>query len=276
MGPLGQQWHATAETVLTGMEEWRTQHPRATFAEIEAALDERLAGLRARRREDLAAASRARTVAGAAGDERVACPRCGGRLVRQGTHTRTRTTHRDTPVRLARDYAQCSACGAGLSPLDEDLGLLPGALSPTLHADLVRLGTWLPFGRAVQEVSHVTQVVVSETTAARLTEAAGAAYVAVQAAEVARVEQAPEAGPGGPAGQQTAIQTALGYLGTRLPPMRYAAFQAQGYPIGSGAGPRPPRPPGRYRPGASGAADAAGPGPWPRFAAAKRTHPLAA
>ena len=37
-----------SEEVITGMAEWRGQHPRATLSEIEAALDERLARVRAR------------------------------------------------------------------------------------------------------------------------------------------------------------------------------------------------------------------------------------
>ncbi len=40
------RWHQVAEDVMTGMKEWRIQHPKATFREVEAALDERLARLR--------------------------------------------------------------------------------------------------------------------------------------------------------------------------------------------------------------------------------------
>ena len=52
-----QQWRTLNEEVITGMKEWRLQHPRATLTEIEAALDERLARLRARMLEDAALAS---------------------------------------------------------------------------------------------------------------------------------------------------------------------------------------------------------------------------
>ena len=45
---LDARWQAVSEEVLTGMKDWRVQHPKATFREIEAALDERLARLRAR------------------------------------------------------------------------------------------------------------------------------------------------------------------------------------------------------------------------------------
>jgi len=34
------QWRTLSEEVLSGMKEWRLQHPRATLSEMEAALDE--------------------------------------------------------------------------------------------------------------------------------------------------------------------------------------------------------------------------------------------
>jgi len=43
-------WQELALDVLTGMREWRQQHPKATFREIEAALDERMSRLRAQMR----------------------------------------------------------------------------------------------------------------------------------------------------------------------------------------------------------------------------------
>lgn len=94
-------------------------------------------------------------------------------------------------------------------PLDEELALLPGTLTPNLHEDLVRLGAWLPFGRAAQELQHFRGVTVSQSTAARLTEAAGAAYVAFQTAEVARIEQALPVPPAGPAQQFMSVDGAM-------------------------------------------------------------------
>jgi hypothetical protein len=83
-------------------------------------------------------------------------------------------------------------------PLDEELALLPGTLTPSLQEDLVRLGAWMPFGRAGQELAHFRQVDVSRSTVARLTEAAGAAYVAFQTAEVARIARQLPVPPPGP------------------------------------------------------------------------------
>jgi hypothetical protein len=46
--PQEHHWEALSHEILTGMREWRLQHPKTTLPEIEAALDERLARLRAR------------------------------------------------------------------------------------------------------------------------------------------------------------------------------------------------------------------------------------
>jgi len=84
-------------------------------------------------------------------------------------------------------------------PLDDELALLPGTLTPSLQEDLVRLGTWMPFERAAQELQHFRLVDVSRPTVERITEAAGAAYVAFQTAEVERIERelpVPAPGPG--------------------------------------------------------------------------------
>jgi len=82
-------------------------------------------------------------------------------------------------------------------PLDEELHLLPGRLSPRLHEDLVHLSTWMPFERAAKELAHFTRVEVSDTSVRHHTEVAGAAYVAVQVAELVRLERERPAGPSG-------------------------------------------------------------------------------
>ena len=75
------------------------------------------------------------------------------------------------------------------SPLDEELALLPGQLTPLLQDHLAHLGTWMPFAHAAQLLSRFFQVSVSESSAQRLTEAIGIAYEAVQVAEVERIER---------------------------------------------------------------------------------------
>ena len=91
--------------------------------------------------------------------------------------------------------------GWAFSPLDEELALLPGALTPNLLEELVRLGLWMPFERAVQQLARFRGTEVSRATAERVTEAAGAAYVVWQEAEVARIEHELPPAPAGAAKQ---------------------------------------------------------------------------
>ena len=73
--------------------------------------------------------------------------------------------------------------------LDDSLGLLPGTLTPSLQESIVRLGTWMPFGKAAVELKYFTRTDVSRPTVERVTEAAGAAYVSLQTEEVERIEE---------------------------------------------------------------------------------------
>ena len=105
---LEQRWQQEGAAILSGFREWWVQHPRATLSEIEAALDERLAQLRVRLLEDAA----------------------------RGT----------PPLTLRRHYAGCPAPATRrCSPLDEELVLLPGPLTPRLQESAVRLGAGVPF-----------------------------------------------------------------------------------------------------------------------------------
>ena len=106
------RWSAEAGAVLSGFKEWRLQHPRATLSEIEAALDARLAVMRARLLEDAALASEAADLRQGA----VRCPQCGARMAVRGPETRHLTTTYEQPLALRRHYAVCAACGEALSP----------------------------------------------------------------------------------------------------------------------------------------------------------------
>ena len=48
--------------------------------------------------------------------------------------------------------------GSVFFPLDEELELLPGELTPSLVESLVRLGTWLPFRPAARMLAYFTCV----------------------------------------------------------------------------------------------------------------------
>jgi hypothetical protein len=89
------------------------------------------------------------------------------------------------------------------------LELLPGCLTPSLQEDVVRLGTWMPFERAAQELQHFRRTDVSRPTVQRVTEAAGAAYVMQQTAEVERIEREQPAAVAGPRQQFLSVDGAM-------------------------------------------------------------------
>lgn len=109
-------WHDETEAVLSGMKEWRLAHPKATLAEIEAAVDERLAPMRARMVERMTLASQAADIAGRPVGERARCPRCGAELRPRGKKTRRVVTQGGQELRLERDYGECPVCTAGFFP----------------------------------------------------------------------------------------------------------------------------------------------------------------
>jgi NMD protein affecting ribosome stability and mRNA decay len=111
-----QRWAGEAESVWTGMADWRVAHPKATFSEIEAALDERLNQVRARVLADLALASAAAELQEASAEERPRRERCGTVLQARGASDRTLLTQGGASVRLERTYATCPTCGDGTFP----------------------------------------------------------------------------------------------------------------------------------------------------------------
>jgi hypothetical protein len=101
--------------ILTGMREWRLQHPDATLTEIEHALDERWYRLRARMLEELALEREAATWHLNAA-ERPTCPDCGRTLIRRGRQPRHLKTHGNQHLTLTRSYGNCPSCKKGHFP----------------------------------------------------------------------------------------------------------------------------------------------------------------
>lgn len=110
------KWDELAEEVMSGMKEWRLQHPKATLRQIEQALDERLAKMRARMLQDAALASAAADIKEAQEAERPVCPTCGAQLEGRGRETRQLTTQHNQTLDLTRSYGVCPHCGAGFFP----------------------------------------------------------------------------------------------------------------------------------------------------------------
>ena len=111
------RWQGESQEMLTGMKEWRLQHPHATLKEIEMALDERWRHLRARMLEDAALASAAADWEEEVAEEQPCCPECGAKLKARGVQaTRHLQTHGGQEIVLQREYGVCPGCGAELFP----------------------------------------------------------------------------------------------------------------------------------------------------------------
>ena len=107
-------WHELGAKVFHEMEGWRRGHPRATFAEIEAAVEDQVSALRAELIEQ-EVALRAEGEA-TDGSERPRCATCGQPMEARGTRERAVTVRGNRPVPLRRRYVVCPACGAGHFP----------------------------------------------------------------------------------------------------------------------------------------------------------------
>ena len=109
-------WEELSAEILSGMREWRLQHPKATLSEIESALDQRWYRLRARMLQDVALQSRAATWQERTATERPTCRDCGAPLSLRGKHSRHLKTVGGQNLTLERSYGLCPKCKKGLFP----------------------------------------------------------------------------------------------------------------------------------------------------------------
>ncbi len=100
-------WNEESEDVLSGMIEWRLQHPKATLQEIEDAVDERLGRLRKRMVEDAVQASSAADWSQHPKEERPRCTQCGTALVSRGKQKRRLQAQGGTPWSWSDIYDSC-------------------------------------------------------------------------------------------------------------------------------------------------------------------------
>lgn len=113
--PQMQAVSAGLQDVL-GMSEWREQHPKATFREIEEAVDERMNRLRAQMIQDVVQMGESEAWSQKPEAERPQCERCGKPLSARGEQTRWVQTTGGEAVKLTRTYGTCPGCGAGIFP----------------------------------------------------------------------------------------------------------------------------------------------------------------
>jgi hypothetical protein len=110
-----QQVSAGLQDVL-GMTQWRKEHPQATWAEIEAEVDEQINQLRAQLIQDLVQMGESEDWGHKPQEERPRCATCGKPLWARGEQTRYIQTTGGEAVKLTRTYGTCPTCGGGFFP----------------------------------------------------------------------------------------------------------------------------------------------------------------
>ena len=101
---------------VLGMTQWRKEHPKATWAEIEAAVDERVNQLRAQMIQDVVQMGKTEDWSQQPEEERPRCATCGKPLSARGEQTRWIQTMGGEAVKLMRTYGTCPQCGVGFFP----------------------------------------------------------------------------------------------------------------------------------------------------------------
>lgn len=96
------------DAVRRELASWHTTHPRATFAEMEVAVEERIYRLRAALVEERAGAVWQQ--------EHPTCPSCGEGMIPRSRSARTVTMQGEEAIPVERAYVVCPACGTGLFP----------------------------------------------------------------------------------------------------------------------------------------------------------------
>jgi YgiT-type zinc finger domain-containing protein len=113
--PQVQQVSAGLRDVL-GMTQWRKEHPKATFREIEEAVDERVNQLRAQLIQDVVHMGETESWDHRPEGARPRCATCGQPLSERGEQTRWIQTTGGEAIKLTRMYGTCPECGEGFFP----------------------------------------------------------------------------------------------------------------------------------------------------------------
>ncbi|GAC1566366.1 MAG: hypothetical protein NVS4B1_37380 [Ktedonobacteraceae bacterium] len=113
--PQMRQASAGLHDVL-GLTQWRKEHPKATWAEIEAAVDEQINQLRAQLLQDVVQMGGTKDWSKLPEAERPTCATCGKPLWARGEQTRALQTTGGEAVTLTRTYGTCPTCGVGFFP----------------------------------------------------------------------------------------------------------------------------------------------------------------
>lgn len=111
---MEQHWQQESQQAGRAIAQWRQGHPKATLAEIEAAVDEQMNQMRARMIEEVAQSSSSEQAS--KGERESQCPQCGKGMQARGKHKRSLQTQGGQMVTLTRQYQSCPLCGYSFFP----------------------------------------------------------------------------------------------------------------------------------------------------------------
>jgi hypothetical protein len=101
---------------VLGITQWRKEHPKATWAEIEAAIDEQINQVRAQLIQDGVQMGESEDWSEMPEEERPRCATCGKPWWTRGKQTRYLQTNGGEAVKLTRTYGLCPQCEVGFFP----------------------------------------------------------------------------------------------------------------------------------------------------------------
>ena len=109
-------WKSLSEEAQRSVKEWREAHPKATFQEIEQAVDAELNRVRSRMVQDVAEQSEASDWSGPSSTHAPVCPNCGGPVRKRGRQSRQLQSNGGSQIHLERQFASCTQCGYSFFP----------------------------------------------------------------------------------------------------------------------------------------------------------------
>lgn len=109
---LEKRWQQKSQDASKAIAQWRQEHPKATLAEIETAIDAQLDQVRAHIIEEVAQSETHQPTQ----QTPTFCPQCGEWMHQRGKHRRRLQTRGSQDVTLTRDYLSCPACGYSFFP----------------------------------------------------------------------------------------------------------------------------------------------------------------
>lgn len=111
-----EEWLNKSEKILRDVKEWRKEHRKATFVEIEAEVHRRMVALEAELLEDAVQESESRSWGRGSTQQAPECPDCHVPLLARGEKTRRFQGNGGQTIKISRTHGSCPKCGQHFFP----------------------------------------------------------------------------------------------------------------------------------------------------------------